>query len=300
MKKRLITALMHLVAKLPLSVQHFNAYIVGFIARYIVRYRYKVVKDNVEKAFPENSSKDNKRIINDFYLHFGQIVCEMIWFGGCDGKRLHRSHIVEIVNPEEANRLSETAKGVIVLCSHSGNWELYGGIPYYNYTEKDFSIGFDNAGVVYRKLRNPMWDEIFKANRIACHKTFENLVESSNIIRHILTHMDKKMFYFMVTDQWPYFTAPSYIMVDFMGRKTRTMSGGAAVAQKYHLAVCYLSITRRKGNRNYSFEFKTICDDASQKSVQEIMDEYYSLLEQDIRKDPGNYLWSHRRWKKID
>ncbi len=30
------------------------------------------------------------------------------------------------------------------------------------------------------------------------------------------------------------------------------------------------------------------------------MDEYYDLLEQDIRKDPGNYLWSHRRWKKID
>lgn len=299
-KKKVITALMHAFAALPLGVQHFNAHIVGFIARYIVRYRYSTVKDNIERAFPEYSHAQHKKIIRDFYLHFGQIVCETIWFGGSNGKRVHRSHIVEIINPEEANRLHDSTKGVIVLCSHAGNWELYGGIPYFDYSGKPFSIDYDNAGVVYRKLRNPMWDEIFKENRIACEKSFKNIVESSNIIRHILTHMDKKMFYFMVTDQWPYFTAPSYVMVDFMGRRTRTMSGGAAVAQKYHLSVSYLSITRREGKKNYNFEFKTICDDASDMSVQDIMDQYYRLLEDDIRKDPGNYLWSHRRWKNID
>ena len=300
MKKRLITALMHLFAALPLPVHRFNAHIIGFIARYIVRYRYGVVKDNVEKAFPEKSPKEHRRIIRDFYLHFGQIVCEMIWFGGCGPKRLRRSHIVEVVNPEEANRLHDVARGTIVLCSHNGNWELYGGIPYFNYTDAPFAVNYDNAGVVYRKLRNPMWDEIFRENRIAPHREFKNIVESSNILRHILTHLDQKMFYFMISDQWPYFTAPSYVMVDFMGRRTRTMSGGAAVAKKYRLAVSYLSITRNKSKKNYNFEFKTICDDASSMSVQEIMDRYYRLLEEDIRKDPGNYLWSHRRWKKID
>ena len=46
-------------------------------------------------------------------------------------------------------------------------------------------------------------------------------------------------------------------------------------------------------------ELKTICDDASKMEVQAIMDEFYRLLEADIRKDPGNYLWSHRRWKQV-
>ena len=139
---------------------------------------------------------------------------------------------------------------------------------------------------------------VFKENRKFCHPEFEHLVESSNIIRHILTHMDKKMFYCMNTDQWPYFSAPSYIMVDFMGQRTRTMSGGATVANKYSLAVTYLSMTRREGNKKYEMEFKTICDNASTMTVQQIMDRYYELLESDIRKDPGNYLWSHKRWKK--
>lgn len=298
MKKRIIRFFMRLFAALPLGVHHANAHFVGWMARVVVRYRYAVVKTNIDNAFPELSEKERKGIVKDFYLHFGQIVCETIWFGGSKEKRLRRSHIVSIKNPEEIERLHNVAPGTIVLCSHSGNWELYGGVPFYNYTDKPMPVDFDNAGVVYRKLKNATWDEIFKENRKFCHPEFEHLVESSNIIRHILTHMDKKMFYFMITDQWPYFAAPSYIMVDFMGQHTRTMSGGAAVANKYSLAVTYLSMTRREGKKNYEMEFKTICDDASTMTVQQIMDRYYELLESDIRKDPGNYLWSHKRWKK--
>lgn len=298
MKKRIIRFFMRLFAALPLGVHYANAHFVGWIARVVVRYRYAVVKTNIDNAFPELSEKERKGIVKAFYLHFGQIVCETIWFGGSKGKRLRRSHIVSIKNPEEIERLYNAAPGTIVFCSHLGNWELYGGIPFYNYTDKPMPVDFDNAGVVYRKLKNATWDEIFKENRKFCHPEFEHLVESSNIIRHILTHMDKKMFYFMNTDQWPYFSAPSYIMVDFMGQRTRTMSGGATVANKYSLAVTYLSMTRREGKKKYEMEFKTICDNASTMTVQQIMDRYYELLESDIRKDPGNYLWSHKRWKK--
>lgn len=298
MKKRIIRFFMRLFAALPLGVHYANAHFVGWMARVVVRYRYAVVKTNIDNAFPELSEKERKGIVKAFYLHFGQIVCETIWFGGSKEKRLRRSHIVSIKNPEEIERLYNAAPGTIVFCSHLGNWELYGGIPFYNYTDKPMPVDFDNAGVVYRKLKNATWDEIFKENRKFCHPEFEHLVESSNIIRHILTHMDKKMFYFMNTDQWPYFSAPSYIMVDFMGQRTRTMSGGATVANKYSLAVTYLSMTRREGNKKYEMEFKTICDNASTMTVQQIMDRYYELLESDIRKDPGNYLWSHKRWKK--
>ena len=298
MKKRIIRFFMRLFAALPLGVHYANAHFVGWMARVVVRYRYAVVKTNIDNAFPELSEKERKGIVKAFYHHFGQIVCETIWFGGSKEKRLRRSHIVSIKNPEELERLYNVAPGTIVLCSHSGNWELYGGTPFYNYTDKPMPVNFDNAGVVYRKLKNATWDEIFKENRKFCHPEFKHMVESSNIIRHILTHMDKKMFYFMITDQWPYFAAPSYIMVDFMGKHTRTMSGGAAVANRYSLAVTYLSMTRREGKKKYKMEFKTICDDASTMTVQQIMDRYYELLESDIRKDPGNYLWSHKRWKK--
>lgn len=291
---------MRVFAALPLGVHYFNAHIVGWIARDIVRYRTKVVKDNIDKAFPELDDKARRKIYKDFYLHFGQIVCETIWFGGSKEKRIHKSRIMRILNPEEVARQHGNTNGIVVLCSHGGNWELYGGLPFYNYTDIDMQLTYDNAAVVYRKLKSPLWNEIFEENRLFCTTGYQHYIESSGILRHILQNKGKSMFYFMISDQWPYFKAPSYIEVDFMGRHTRTMSGGASVAHKYSMSVCYLSITRRQGGRKYDLEFKPICDDASKMPVQEIMDRYYRFIEDDIRKDPGGYLWSHKRWKKLN
>lgn len=301
-KKTHIRNLIKVVAQLPLSVHYFNAHIVGWIARVIVRYRSKVVKANIDASFPKLSAKERRKIYKDFYLHFGQLVCETIWFGGSTGKRLYRSNIVNVVNPEETARLNSLdTKGTIVMCAHVGNWEIYGGFPFYNHSDRNYVINYENTGVVYRRVKDPVWDEIFGENRLnCCEKKYEHYVESANILRHILGNMDKKMFYFMISDQWPYFKAPSYIMVNFMGRLTRTMSGGAVVAHKYGMAVSYLSVTRRKNGKKYDYEFKPICDNASDMSVQEIMERYYKLVEDDIRKDPGNYLWSHKRWKNIE
>ena len=45
--------------------------------------------------------------------------------------------------------------------------------------------------------------------------------------------------------------------------------------------------------------YTPICEDASKMSVQDIMQQYYKLLEQDIREQPGNYLWTHQRFARI-
>jgi KDO2-lipid IV(A) lauroyltransferase len=52
----------------------------------------------------------------------------------------------------------------------------------------------------------------------------------------------------------------------------------------------------RAGRGHYVIRYRTICEDARTMSVEDIMKRYYELLEEDIRKQPENYLWSHRRW----
>ena len=34
-------------------------------------------------------------------------------------------------------------------------------------------------------------------------------------------------------------------------------------------------------------------------SVQDIKQQYYTLLEKDVREQPGNYLWTHQRFARI-
>ncbi len=299
MRKTLIKVFLRLFSALPLSVHYFNAHIVGFVTRCIARYRTKVVWDNIVHAFPEKGRKGQRKIYRDFYLHFGQIICEAIWFGGSSGKRVRNSHIAELVNPEEFKRLQSAApNGTVVLYAHCGNWEILGGFPFYNYRTDDVFMDERTGIVVYKKLKDPVWNEIMEENRLHPLGTADHsyYIESANFLRHIIAHKQDNRFYIFGTDQWPYRNAKSWTIVNFMHRKTRTMDAAATIARKMHFGVSYLSMRRREGGRKYSYELKTITDDASTMGVQEIMDAYYKLIESDIYADPGNYLWSHRRW----
>lgn len=299
MRKTLITALMRLLSALPLGVHYANAHFVGWVARCIVRYRTKIVWDNITHAFPDKSEKEQKRIYNDFYLHFGQIICETIWFGGSSGKRIRASHIGELANPEEFTRLQTASpNGTVVLYAHCGNWEVLGGFPFYNYKTDEVFLDNKTGIVVYKKVKDPVWNEIFEENRLHPLDTDDHsfYIESTNFLRHVISHKEDNRFYVFGTDQWPYYNANSYTIVNFMHRKTRSMDAAAAIARKMHMGVTYLSIRRREGGKKYVYELKTIADDASTLSVQEIIDTYYKYIEEDIYADPGNYLWTHRRW----
>ena len=59
-----------------------------------------------------------------------------------------------------------------------------------------------------------------------------------------------------------------------------------------------MSIVRNPNGKKYVVELKPIADNASELPEQEIIEKYYKYIEEDIYADPGNYLWSHRRWKK--
>lgn len=298
MKRILIKAFLGMFSWLPLCVHHFNAHIIGWLARCVVRYRVNVVRTNIDKAFPEKSEKERRKIFKDFYLHFGQIITEAIWFGGSSPKRIRRSKIVTVSNPDELRRLAGKREGTMVLFAHCGNWEVLPGFPFFDYGDGPSPLTEQNTADVYKRLADPVWDKIIGENRRhALSKDYANFVESGSILRHVLEHKNQGMFWFFCTDQWPYGSAKAYTHITFMHRKTRSMTAAAAVARKLNLAICYMSITRGKGGKKYIVEFKPIADNASTLSEQEIIEQYYKYIEEDIYADPGNYLWSHRRWK---
>ena len=298
MKRFLIKAFLRLFSWLPLCVHHSNAHIVGWLARCVVRYRVKVVKENIDHAFPEKSGKERRRIFRDFYLHFGQIVTETIWFGGSSPGRIRRSGIVRVKNPEEIERLAANRRGTIVLFAHCGNWEILGGFPHFDYGGRPSPLTEQNTADVYKPLTHYPWNDVMRENRLhALSKDYDKYIDTASILRHIYGHVDEGLLWFFCTDQWPYGAAKGYTVVEFMHRKTRSMTAAAAIARRLNLAICYLSITRNENQKKYICEFKPIADDASTLSEQQIIEQYYKYIEEDICADPGNYLWSHRRWK---
>lgn len=296
----LLRAVLALFAALPLRVHYFNARLIAFLVHRVFRYRVDVVEDNLLHAFPQMTDAQRQKVQKEFYLHFASIIVEAIWFGGCrNGGKLHKAGIVRIKNPETIEDSCRKNKGVAVLYSHAGNWELLGGIPNYDYTGRLESITECNSCFVYRKQSSEMWDRILRDNRIApLHDKdgYEGYLESRNFVRYVFANRGKQKIYYVNTDQRPYFSAPDFIRVNFLNRECNTMSAIAAVAVKFGMSVLFQRMTVNEDGRGYTIEYVPVCDNAGESSPEEIMKTYYRLLEDDIRCQPFNYLWTHRRW----
>lgn len=298
----LLKGLLAIFAALPLKVHYFNACWIGWLARVVIRYRVGVVMDNLRGSFPEKSEAEIKRICKEFYRHFGDIVVEAIWFGGCrNAKRLKRARIVEVADMKPINALFEAAPSVVVMYSHCGNWELLGGIESYNYSDEPAYFAEDNYCVVYKKMTSEVWDDIMRDNRFAPlkdRKNFPGYIETNSLIRYVISNRDKKKFINVNTDQRPYASARGSVPVHFLNRDCTSMAAAANLAKKYGFAVAYQRM-RKDRHGHYTLEYVPICTDASTMDVQQMMQTFYDYLEADIIAQPANYLWTHKRWKKI-
>lgn len=293
--------LMRLLALQPLKMHYFWGRCLSWFVSGPMHYRRDVVMINLARSFPEKKYSELLKIADDFYKHFGDLFAETFWFAGShDTKRLRDSHICEMEHADVLNRLYNDCPGVIVLNSHLGNWELTGGILNYVYAPDKVDFGEKNTTVVYKELSNSFWDKVFGDNRcapIAKENKETCYVESRKILRFVIAHRNEKRLYVFPTDQCPYKYASAHTVDNFMHQPTLTMTGGAALAHKFGFAVVYMAFKKKVGF-GYKMSFREICPDASKFTPEDIMNKFYSYLEEDINAQPENYLWTHKRWKK--
>lgn len=298
----LLKGILRLLGFLPLKVHYAVSGFLAFLASDLLHYRRDVVNVNLARSFPDKEYGELKQIRKKFYKHFGEILAEAVWFGGCtDYHRLQKQRIAVIENPEELARLYHLSPSVMILTAHCGNWELSGGLTFYSYEKKVPEFNENNVKVVYRRLSSKVWDKVMNDNRIAPledREHYDGYLESADVLRYAIRHKDEKIFYIMITDQYPYEMSAGIEVNDFMHQKTLSMGGGAHLANKYGYSVVYLGM-KNESRGHYSIRLETICEDGRTMSTREIMDKYYELLQRDIEAQPWNYLWTHKRWKRI-
>lgn len=299
----IVEAILGLLSRLPLRFHLRVGRFVSWFLRSVIHYRRDVVITNLSRSFPELKYKQITALARQFYDHLGDIFAEAIWFGGCKGekgrKRLKDSHLADVTNPEIYNKLYDNGRSMMVLTSHAGNWELLGGWFCYNHDDSHpFDSGYASMRVVYRRLKSAAWDRVMADNRCNCLQGtgFHGYLEAGEVLRSALRDRNEHLVYVFPTDQYPYKIASSHNVGRFMNQETVAMGGGAALACKLGMSVSYLRWTVLERGR-YGLEFVPLCEDASQSTPEQIMVKYYAELEKDIREQPWNYLWTHKRWK---
>ncbi|MBQ9184463.1 MAG: lysophospholipid acyltransferase family protein [Bacteroidales bacterium] len=262
------------------------------------RYRRDDVMINLARSFPGLKYKELKKIARQFYRNLGMIAAETVWLGG-RARRKQKVFKKGIVSVEGGREVYEAfaKRSIMVLNSHAGNWELIGAYMQKLCDESGDLMSEKDVAVVYRRLHGKFSEEFFRRNRCALQsKSFDGYVESRVVMRHVVRHRNERKLYVFPNDQYPYGTAIARASVNFLNQETEVMTGGAEVAERLGMSVFYMYADRTAKGK-YTVRFSKICDDAAALGKDNIIKEYYRRLEEDIRKNPSNYLWSHRRWK---
>lgn len=275
-----------LVSRLPFWVIYRISDILYFLIYYVIKYRKKVVFNNLYLVFPEKSEKEITQIAKEFYSHFADMLLESVKTFSMIEKEMDKRY--HFKNPEIFQGLAKKNKSVALVGAHYANWEW--GIL----LNKRMPHQFFGA---YNKLKNPYFDALLHKSRgkfgsilMATNETTK--LVKNNIEQNILSA------YVLVSDQSPILQKTIY-WNKFLGIKVPIHVGAEAIARKHNLAVVYFSVDKIKRGY-YEVTFKTIADDLSTTDKFEITDEFLKLVETQIKQKPSLYLWTHKRWKHRD
>ncbi len=256
---------------------------VAWLLRVVVKYRLKVVKSNLEKAFPEKNATEIETIIKGSYQNLADIFLESLkgmtlnWDKPLDRYRF--------LNPEIIEPYSKKNIPTLHNATHCGNWEW----ATYSYTMffKERTVAF------YKPLSNRLIDKFVLKKRSSKRVILVDIKNTPNHFKNNLANGNDVAFV-LLSDQSP--TSKNSTWVNFLGIETAFLRGAQFYALKYSLPVFYLRIRRVKRGW-YELSLELITENANNETENFVTKRYAELLERDIRKAPSDWLWTHKRWK---
>ena len=272
------------LAHLPLAVLYAAAEGLYFLLAYVVRYRWRVVTENLRNSFPTKSDAEIQRLAKGFYRHFSQVVVEVLKLPALPAAELRQRMVLH--NPEVMNRHFAAGRTVLGLASHAGNWEwVLAAAPLWLTAPVDG---------VYKPLSNPFFEDFVRYLRT---RTGASLVPMRDVIRAMVAHRGEARLMSLVSDQAagpvdrPHWT-------QFMHQDAGFYTSADRLAGRFHSAVVYVTVRRRRRGY-YDFYFTELYDGQAPLPADgfPIIEAFARHLERDIEAAPEQYLWTHRRWK---
>lgn len=274
-----------LISLLPFGLLYFFSDILAFKLQYIFRYRRKVIFQNLHNSFPEKTDREINRIARRYYRNLSDVIFEVI-----KSNRLTRKQLAERMkfrNPRILNDLAEQGKSGIIAVGHCGNWEWMPKVLEHN---SDYRI----FGVV-KPLSNQDFDEYI--TRLRKKDTVRNgeLIPFKSTFRTLVKFRNELILTVMAADQTPTRSEIQH-WVTFLNQDTPVFLGIERISKALDHAVLYFDIQRVKRGQ-YEITIHEIALEPKETREFEIVGNYMSMLENSIRQNPDNWLWSHRRWK---
>jgi KDO2-lipid IV(A) lauroyltransferase len=247
----------------------------------------KVALENLHIAFgEERSEKELFAIARRTFQSLGMMAIEFFRIPRMDVETFKKR--VKIEGLEEALRLLGKGKGVLLLLSHFGNWEMMGIMSKL--------IGNSIMVIAKPMKKNKRVDQFITKIRNTAGLEVVSSIKASRIV---IKALSQNRVVGILIDQRA--KRSEGIWADFFGKKAPTTPGLAVLAMKTGAPVVPVFMVRN-GFENHRLiiqePLELVRTGDIKKDVEANTQLFNHTLESMIRQYPDQWFWVHRRWER--
>jgi len=237
-----------------------------------------IIRKNLDIFSNQITDQRRKDIELNMWSNYGKTFVEYMFLKKFRNENLH----VDVEGKKILGQISQSNKPVIFVSGHFANFEIM---------SIEITKNKINLAAIYRPLNNfflnPLMEYLRK--KYVC----KNQIKKGNAgIKDCIEYVKKGHSLAMMIDQ----RLGEGDRVNFFNKKAHTTSFPAQLALRYNLNIVPIFIKRDLKNC-FKIKVHTPITTSKFKNKSELTKNLNQVLENMIIKNPGQWIWTHDRWK---
>ena len=237
----------------------------------------KICHKNLIFAFPDLNEHSRQKILKNMWLNYGKIFSEYLFIN-----KLKTSDNLIIRNQEMLEKIKKRKEPVIFISGHFNNFELMA-----MHLERS---GIDVAAI-YRPLNNIFLNPIMEyiRKKYICKKQIKKGISGT---KEILKEYKNGTSIALMIDQ----RVSEGIKSNFFGHEAFTTTIPAQFVKKFNTKIVPVYIERSADDK-FHLEILEEITFSKNETLDDITANLNKVLENMIKKNADQWIWTHNRWK---
>jgi Kdo2-lipid IVA lauroyltransferase/acyltransferase len=240
----------------------------------------QIIKKNIQRAIPKISPQEINNIKKDMWNNYGRTLSEYMFLKKFRNNKLKSN--IHLEGGEILEKIKNEKTPVIFVSGHFSNFELMA------MQIEEFGV---NLAAIYRPLNNIFLNILMERIRkkYICKKQIK---KGTGGVRELLKLYKKGYSIALMIDQ----RVTEGIKSKFFDEDAFTTTIPAQFIKKFNCKVVPIYI-ERFNNINFNIKVEKPIEFSKDLSTEKITRDLNLWLEKMIIKNPGQWIWSHNRWK---
>ena len=238
----------------------------------------KIINKNLKIFSSTISLKDKSRIMKDMWSNYGKTFIEYIFLN----RFRKENRFVTLDGEDNLLQIAKENKPVIFISGHFANFELMS----MEITKRNISLA-----TIYRPLNNIFLNPFmeFLRRKYVCKNQIKKGI---NGVRETIEFIKKNHCIALMIDQ----RISEGEKINLFNQPALTTTLPSQLSIKFNLEIVPVYIERIKDNK-FKIEFQKRINPKNFRDKLELSRELNKVLEKMILRNPGQWIWTHNRWK---